>query len=104
DVTSGLVAVVVSGLLVLVDEDPDGGQGPNRGHGGKNHLGEDGPPALHQDLIAGPDRHLRGPGLWMVKVQAHLRVSSVGAAAQKSHSVQAAELRGTAGVRDRFSD
>src|SRR5436309_9252700 len=75
------------GLPVLVDEDPDRGQGADHGHGGKNHLGEDGPPALHQDLIAGPDRHLRGPALQTSKVQSHLRLPSVGAAAQEPHSV-----------------
>src|SRR5438034_668918 len=79
--------VVVSGLPVLVDEDPDRGQGADHGHGGKNHLGEDGPPALHQDLIAGPDRHLRGPALQTSKVQSHLRVPSVGAAAKEPHPV-----------------
>src|SRR3989442_12219527 len=55
DLPSGLVAVVVSSLPVLVDEDPDGSQRPDQGHGGMNNLGGDRAPAL-------PPRRVTHPG------------------------------------------
>src|SRR2546428_13888942 len=65
DLPSGLVAVVVSSLPVLVDEDPDGSQRPDQGHGGKKHLGEDGTPPPPPDLIPRPGPPLRRPPLLM---------------------------------------
>src|SRR2546428_5918432 len=61
DLPSGLVAVVVSSLPVLVDEDPDGSQRPDQGHGGEEHPGGGGPPSLPPEPVARPARHLRGP-------------------------------------------
>src|SRR2546428_5545215 len=55
DLPSGLVAVVVSSLPVLVDEDPDGSQRPDQGHGGTQYPGERGPPGLPLDQRARAD-------------------------------------------------
>src|SRR2546425_11740928 len=71
DAPSGLVAVVVSGLPVLVYEDPDGSQRPDHGHGGEKHPGEEGPPAPPPELIAGPGRPPRGPPLSLGGVLRH---------------------------------